>query len=54
MLIATSVVVAQEKTEPKPGGDAKPGAPRAGRPAMDRTAALANYLKLSDEQKTQI
>jgi len=54
VLLATGVAVAQEKTETKPGGEPKPATPRAARPAMDRTAALANYLKLSDEQKTKI
>jgi hypothetical protein len=51
-LLATGICVAQEKPAPKPG-DPK-AAVRPARPPMDRSAALANFLKLSDEQKTKV
>jgi len=52
-ILLAAAVSAQEKPAPDKA-DAKP-APRPNRPTtIDRSAALANFLKLSDEQKTKI
>src|SRR6478672_2670129 len=53
VVLAAAVASAQEK--PAPGNGDPKAAPKPSRPAaIDRSAMLANYLKLSDEQRAKI